>query len=251
MINVTEIDSYIWLCEIDNGPVNSLTRNVKQQLSDLIMRIDENRNLRVLIITGKGKYFCGGDDLKEAMVNSETNGLLVKNLIEFGVLMDAIASIKVPTIAAINGPAIGGGLELALTCDIRVASPSATFLAAGVNMGLTASGYRLPRTIGPAYAKRMLLTAQSIDAYKALQYGLITDLFETDNLIEKTIALAKVISNKAPLSIAATKEIINHSGTEEAKVLSQIRLQELSGSQDHGEALTAFREKRKPLFTGK
>ena len=162
-------------------------------------------------------------------------------------------SLSIPTIAAINGWCTGGGLELALACDIRIAADSSNYVGAAVNVGLTASGYRLPRIIGIGPAKRILLTGDKIDAQQALRFGLVTDLYPKDMLLEEAIRLATVIASKAPLALKATKQIVNISldlTAEESIVAQQEILEKLSQSEDHQEALIAFSEKRRPNFRG-
>ena len=167
--------------------------------------------------------------------------------------MDRFEALPIPIIAAINGWCVGGGLELALCADIRVAIPSSQFITAGVNVGLTASAIRLPRLIGVGRAKRILLTGEAINAQQAMDYGLITDVFEAKYLIAESIKMAQIIATKAPLAILSTKRIANKAfelSEEEAYLFQQKELEELSRSQDHKEALIAFSEKRKPNFKG-
>lgn len=248
------INHQILLLEIDNPPANSLSKKIKTQLVQIVEDIENNKELRCIIITGSGEKFCTGDDLKEAMSNSKTDGGIVKNLEAFGPMLDRLESLPIPTIAAINGWCIGGGVELALCCDIRIAVPKAKFITAGVNVGLVASTFRLPKLIGVGRAKRMLLTGQAIDAKKAESFGLVCDISEPENLIQDAIQIAKVIASKAPLSIQAAKRLVNISSDvsdDEGATLWKEALVQLAKSEDHREALTAFMEKRKPVFKGK
>ena len=121
--------------------------------------LEAEGDIRALVITGTGRAFCSGDDLKEQEA-AQAHGAEARKtqLGEFAGLLDRIEGLRMPTIAAVNGFCLGGGLELSLVCDIRIASSSASFVGAGVNVGLMASVYRLPRLIGIARAKHMLLT---------------------------------------------------------------------------------------------
>ncbi len=254
MIHKTIISKYIQLLEIDNPPANSLNKATKMQLVTMLKEIAEDSSLRCIIITGKGTTFCSGDDLKEALQNSNKEGGILKNLEEFQPIMDRIADLPIPVIAAINGWCIGGGMELALCCDIRMASTTAKFITAGVNVALSASAFRLPRLIGIASAKRMLLTGQAMEANEAKVVGLISDICEAADLREEAIALAEVIASKAPLAIQSVKRITNValdlSEAAGAK-LQQGEIAKLAMSQDHHTALAAFQAKRKPVFEGK
>ena len=144
-------------------------------------------------------------------------------------------------------------MELALCCDIRMATSTATFITAGVNVGLVASVFRLPKLIGIGRAKRMLLTGQAVNADQAKEFGLICDLSSPDTLLEDAIELAKIIASKAPLAVQAAKELVSQSSgvtEEEETKLWENTLLTLAKSKDHQEALTAFAEKRKPHFKG-
>ena len=253
MIHHTYISDHIQLLEIDNPPANSLNKATKQQLVAILKEIEQHALVRCLIITGKGKTFCSGDDLKEALQNSNKEGGILKNLQEFQPIMDQIEALPIPVIAAINGWCIGGGLELALCCDIRMANTHAKFITAGVNVGLSASAFRLPRLIGIASAKRMLLTGQAIDATQAKAFGLVSDVCEPENLRKNAIDLAEVIASKAPLAIQSVKRITNVAIdlTEAAGAkLQQLEISKLAMTQDHLRALAAFQAKKKPVFKG-
>jgi enoyl-CoA hydratase len=154
-------------------------------------------------------------------------------------------------IAAINGWCLGGGLELASVCDIRIAAAEARFVCSGVNVGLMASAYRLPRLIGLARAKHMLLTGSPVDAATADKFGLVTAVHAGDALRVQAVTLAERIASRAPLSVEATKRtaaLASDLSPEEAAALNAKELAVLSRSADHKAALAAFAEKREPVF---
>ncbi len=253
-IHKSKIGPHILLLELDNPPANSLSKIMKQRFSALLNEVEQDAAIRVLLLTGKGTKFCCGDDLKEAIGNTIKEGGIINNLKAFSEVIDRLEALTIPTVAVINGWCIGGGLELALCCDIRIATDDAQFISAGVNVGLTASGYRLPRLIGIGPAKRMLLTGEKITAAQALRFGLVTEIYPTDQLLPEAIRLAKVIASKAPLAIKATKQIANFAldvSQEESFASQQTILEQLASSADHQEALIAFSEKRPPSFKGR
>lgn len=253
-IHRTDINKHVVLLELDNPPANTLSKTMKVQFINLLAELEQNTLLRAIVITGKGTKFCSGDDLKEAAQNAKKPNGIINNLRNFSAVIDRFEALPIPIIAAINGWCIGGGLELALCCDIRVAVPNATFVSAGVNVGLTASAYRLPRIIGIGRAKRLLLTGDSINAQQAMDFGLITDIFKPENLLTEAIKLANLIATKAPLAIKATKRIANTAldlGIKEGHLNQQKELEKLGQTDDHKAALIAFSNKVKPIFEGK
>ncbi|MFK7979194.1 MAG: enoyl-CoA hydratase/isomerase family protein [Saprospiraceae bacterium] len=246
---------HIVLLEIENPPANSLSKIIKKRFIELLDELEEDKSIRALILTGKGNKFCVGDDLKEAIKNTELPlEVITKNLQKFGNIMDRVEALPFPVIAAINGWCIGGGLELALCCDIRLAVDSAQFICAGVNVGLTASGYRLPRIIGIGRAKQMLYTGTALPVQKAEQYGLVTGVYTEKKLLPAALEMAKIIATKAPLSVQATKRIVNtayETAYEDSQRIQEKELLTLAASEDYKNALRAFSAKQKPDFVGR
>ena len=250
-----KIGENVALLEIDNPPANALGSAMRRQFTTTLNELEADPSIRAIVITGRGRTFCSGDDLKEQEA-AQSAGLTSrqKQLAEFAGLLDRIEGLRVPVIAAVNGWCMGGGLELALCADIRIASADATFVCAGVNIGLMASAYRLPRLIGVARAKHMLLTGLPFDAETAEKFGLVTSVYKSDVLLEQATELAARIASRAPLSIEATKRMAGKAGDlspEDAANLTREELSVLVQSADHAEALAAFREKRAPIFKRK
>jgi enoyl-CoA hydratase/carnithine racemase len=234
---------------IDNPPRNALGTNIRERFLAELDTLEADHAVRCVIVTGTGAAFCSGDDLREA---ARRGASTQDSLRQFGKLLARIEAFRCPVIAQINGHAVGGGLELALCCDIRIASPNASFIAAGVNVGLMASVFRLPRLIGVARAKRMLLTGLPIDAVTAQEWGLVTDLVEAASLADDTLKLAQRIASRAPLSVEAVKRqagaAFDHTASE-AQAAARGELEVLANSNDHREGLAAFTERREPRFT--
>jgi len=240
----------VLLLEIDNPPANVLTTEVLAVLRRTLSETEADDLLRVIVFSACGRAFSGGADLKllGRDVAGPDHGEATS---DFLMLLEEIATRRIPTIAAINGHCVGGGLELALCCDVRLASVSATFVCAGVNVGLMASACRLPRLIGTSRAKAMLLTGLAYSASTAECWGLVTELHEPDELLPGALRLADRIATRAPLSVEATKRIADRAmnlSPREALELEAVELGLLLSTRDHREAVAAFLEKRTPVF---
>lgn len=236
------------LVEIDNPPANALGVSMRATMSTLLDALETDHSVRAMVLTGHGKAFCTGDDLREAAARGAVSPQAVA---EFNAMLDRIESFRATIVAAVNGHCVGGGLEVALCCDIRLASTAASFTAAGVNVGLMASAYRLPRVIGLAHAKAMLLTGLPASAEDALNSGLVTAVHDPEALLDAAIALATRIASRAPLSVEATKRIAGRAldmDREEAAKAMASEIEVLSASQDHADAVAAFAERREPDF---
>lgn len=244
-VHVQPVNDAVVLLEIDNPPMNPLGVEMRQTFMEALDQVEANDALRCLIVTGKGKAFCAGDDLKNV-------GPAGEDLAGFGRLLDRLEATRVPVIAAVNGWCVGGGFELACCCDLRIASTEAKFVCAGVNVGLMASTYRLPRLIGISRAKAMLLTGLPHDAETAERYGLVTGLHSAADLRAAAIMLAERIASRAPLSVEATKRTANRAldlSPEDWGAIAAPELRVLRKSADHKAAVVAFRERRDPVFT--
>jgi len=237
------------LLEIDNPPSNALAEAVRRQLEAELDQIETDHSLRAVVLTGRGKGFCSGDDLREAAARGDEARA---SLSQFGRLLDKVENLRVPVIGAINGHAVGGGLELALCCDIRLAAAEARFLAAGVNVGLMVSVYRLPRLVGTAAAASMILTGSAIDAAQALHIGLVTEVVPRVQLQSAAVDLAQRIATRAPLSVEASKRMIRQAfdlTPDAAREAAGGEVNALARSNDHREGVAAFVAKREPVFT--
>jgi enoyl-CoA hydratase len=225
------------LLELDHPPVNALSLAMRSELEAALAEIDADLDIRAVVLTGRGQAFCAGDDLIEAAGRGEAG---LEAIFGFNALMNRVEATRVPIIAAINGFCLGGGLELALACDIRLSSPDAIFTASGVNVGLMASVRRLPRLIGEGPAKALLLTGAPVDAETALIRGLVTGLHKS--VVKEALKLADRIATRAPLSVEAVKRVVGRPFDERAELTA------LFHSEDHQAALQAFAHKQAPTF---
>jgi enoyl-CoA hydratase/carnithine racemase len=244
-IHIERVSPRVLRLTIDNPPMNPLGADMREHFLRALSEVEADDSVRAIIVTGAGeRAFCGGDDLKDARPQAQ-------DLSSFGRLLERLDATRAPTIAAINGWCVGGGFELSLCCDIRIASTDARFVCAGVNMGLMASAWRLPRLIGVSRAKAMLLTGLPHDAETAERFGLVTSLHHPNALQEAAVVLAERIASRAPLSVEATKRIAARAPDLSAEAAAPLQAKELAvlrGSQDHREAVAAFRERREPTF---
>jgi len=251
-VNTERVGAHVLVAELDNPPRNILQSGMVSRLDSLLSEIDSDRDIRVLVVAGKGRAFCVGADLRggpgggPARLTEDTAGIAP--------MLSKLESTRVPVVALVNGACVGGGLELALRCDIRLASTEARFVAAGVNVGLVASADRLPRLIGVAAAKAMLLTGDAIDAQTALRFNLVTAVHPPGALRDAGLVLAERIASGAPLAVAAAKRIATRSPdltAEQGTLAVRAEAEALAKTADHAEAVRAFLDKRTPQFEGR
>ena len=246
----------IWTIDRE-ARMNSLSRPLLFAFGKLAREAVTNPSIRAIVITGRGeKAFCAGADLKERQGMSE-NDIRVQVELYRSELGPLDRSPK-PVIAAINGVAFGGGLELALVCDLRVAAAHAQVGLPETTLGIIpgAGGtQRVGRIVGDARAKELILLGRRLGAAEALAWGLVNRVTPAGtDLIEDTLAFIEPIANGAPLAQAAALEAIDRSfdvGLELGMELEKVSYDKVLVSEDRREALAAFAEKRKPVFTGR
>lgn len=245
-----------WVTLNRPGAMNALSRGLVGELRAVVRALRGEPWVRAIVVTGAGdKSFCAGADLKErrSMSLDDTRAFLT----DLGAALDELAHFPAPVIAAMNGVAFGGGLELALACDLRLA-------ADGIEMGLLearlgiipgAGGtQRLPRIAGMAVAKELIFTGRRITAARAAELGIVSRVLPPSELAVAAEKLAAEIAECAPLAVAAAKRTIDN-GTAlalgEALALERASYETVLTSEDRNEGLAAFAEKRPPKFTGK
>lgn len=248
VLTIERSDSVVTIT-IDRAPVNALPPDVWQALATTFDELGDDLSVRAIVLTGGDGRFCAGADIR-VLTEPEPDADRAAMLTIVGLAAERARACRVPIIAAIDGPAHGGGLELALACDLRIGSSNATFAAAGVNMGLIASVRSLAETVGEAAARHMLLTAQRIDAEQALHWNVITEL--SDDPLTRALELADQIAAKPPLAVEATKKGLNALSVLEPELHDTLvteTFRELADSADHAEAIAAFLDKRPGTFT--
>lgn len=239
----------------ENG-YNALDYATFLELHESLIKIKESDFYKTVIITGAGsKAFTAGADLKERinMGSKEVQDYLEKARETYR----EIETLPQPVIAAVNGLCIGGGLEMSLACDLRIAASHSLFSLPEVKIGIipgVGGTQRLLRAVGDLYAKELILTGKKITAERALSIGLINESVDGKTVLERAIEIAEEINQNAPLSVRESKAAINFGRTvtfEEGLVYEAEAYARVLKTEDRNEALAAFREKRKPVFRGR
>jgi len=219
------------------------------------LELDRNR-FRAVILTGAGdKAFCAGGDLKERKGLSEGEWVLQHEFFER--TFRHVLNCPVPVIAAVNGAAYGGGLELVLQCDFAYAARGARFALSEVTLGIMPGGggtQTLPRVVGERRAKELILAAKPFTAEQALAWGVVNEVFEPDALLDGALAIARRIAGNAPLAVRQAKHSIHHGLQMDINsgMLFEIEAyQRMVKSEDRVEGVRAFNEKRQPVFKGR
>jgi methylglutaconyl-CoA hydratase len=234
---------------------NALSRALVEGLGAATAAVASEREIRAVVVTGNGATFCAGADLKErrGFTLDETRAFLER----LNAVIDGVADLRCPVIAAINGPAFGGGLELALACDLRLASEGAAMGLVETRLGIIpgAGGtQRLARLVGVARAKEAVFTGRRFDAATARAWGIVSEVVPAGGLEEAAGRLAEEIAGAAPLAVAAAKRAIDGGSSlalADGLALERQCYETVLGTADRDEGLAAFAEKRRPVFRGK
>lgn len=231
--------------------LNALNKETIEELSNAFGKLESNEDIRVIILTGSGeKAFVAGADIKEF---KDFDGKQGQQLAQVGqtILFNKIENLKKPVIAAVNGYALGGGLELAMSCHFRIASNNALLGLPEVTLGLI-PGYggtqRLPKLIGKGRAMQAIMTAEMFKAEKAEQIGLVNEVVALDELLPRAKKIASKIAFNSPVAISKAIEVINLSDSDKGFEAEINAFGELFEAEDFKEGTTAFLEKRKPNF---
>lgn len=253
---ICEINDGIGVISINNPPVNALTAAVMAELDQTIDELANNRSLQVVIVTGAGeKAFVAGADIKQFAELDQESG---RDLVRKGqIIYSKLSALKQPVIAAIHGYAMGGGCELALACDIRIASENAAISLPEVSLAVI-PGYggtqRLPRLVGTGQALSMIFTGDPLNAAEAFRIGLVDKIVPNGEVLNEAKAMAKKIKSRAPLAVQAAKRAVYEGLTgslEEGLHIEAGLFSELCLTEDQKEGANAFFEKRKPNYQGK
>lgn len=239
------------LVTISNPPANTWTRDGLIALKQLVVDLNADRDIYALVITGEGdKFFSAGADLNQFKDGDPAVGAELGR--RFGEAFETLAAFRGVAIAAINGFAMGGGLEVALACDIRICETQAKMGLPEAKVGLlpAAGGtQRLPWVVGEGWAKRMILCGEQVDADTALRIGLIEEVVGKGEALERALALAEQVGNQSPVSVAYCKQLINAARFRpmaDNLPVEREMFVALFDTEDQTEGVNAFLEKRKP-----
>jgi enoyl-CoA hydratase len=234
---------------------NSFTSQMFDEIELIIKQIENDHDLLCIVLTGEGKHFCAGIDISLlAQTSSEWS---LRNVNPLHARLTRWENMTCPTIAAINGACMGGGLEYALTCDIRVAAADAVFSTPEVSFGVSpdmGGSQRLPRAVGASMAKKLLLTGEKFDAQEAWRIGVVDELVEPERLLERAMELANKIASQPPMAARIAKKAVNlamESSLQAGMLFEQVQSIYTLGTADNKEAAAAFLEKRAPHFKGR
>ncbi|HEX5147604.1 MAG TPA: enoyl-CoA hydratase-related protein, partial [Candidatus Limnocylindrales bacterium] len=235
--------------------LNALTVTVKQEILAALRAVDRDRTVRVVVLTGSGRAFCAGQDLKERLA-PDAAPLAVELRERYNPIIRAMRALDRPIVGAINGVAAGAGASLAFACDIRLAAGGATFMLAFGRIGLvpdSGATWLLPRLVGPAKAAELALLGEPLSAADAERFGLVARVVAPHLLAAEARQIAARLAGLAPRALALTKQALQRSWSIDldAALEDEAYRQGIAGSTaDHGEGLAAFLEKRAPRFTG-
>ncbi|KLN53118.1 enoyl-CoA hydratase/isomerase family protein [Variovorax paradoxus] len=248
-----EVSEYVAVVRLDKPPVNALDRATRRRLIEIFDEVSERSDVRVAILTGTGKFFCSGADLKDRPDAEKAGDFLDHNrwTRETG---NAIRECAKPVIAAVNGPALGAGFGLMAACDIFLASEDATFAMPEINVGLAGGVSMLRTMVGRSFTRRMFFTGMKVPAAELYRRGVLDEVVPAGQLMPLAMEIAQEIASKAPLAVAYAKQAANMMDLmpqRDGYRFEQNITMALAKTEDAQEARKAFLEKRKPVYKGR
>lgn len=256
---LTEIDQSVARLTLNRPEVlNSFNRRMAVELREALEAAALDPAVRAVLLTGAGRAFCAGQDLAEVIPAPDGPPIDLGDIVHdsYNPIIRAIRHMDKPVVCAVNGAAVGAGANLALACDIVLASSGASFVQAFVKIGLipdSAGTFFLPRLVGLQRATAMMMLGEKITAARALEIGMIYQVCEPESLAESALALARTLAALPTRALGLTKRGLNASLSNglDAQLALEEELQRLAGgTRDYTEGVTAFVQKRKPVFTG-
>ncbi|MEG0258951.1 MAG: enoyl-CoA hydratase [Lysinibacillus sp.] len=251
-----QVDEGVAVVAIQRPPANALSQGLIAEVHELLNIIEHDENVRVVMLYGEGRFFSAGADIKEFtdVTSGEEFAKLAKNGQQ---VFERVESFPKPVIAAIHGAALGGGLELAMSCHMRFVTEKAKLGLPELQLGIIpgfGGTQRLPRYVGVAKAAEMMFTSEPITGAEAVEWGLANRAYTDETLVDETLKIAKKIAKKSPIALKATIQTLQYAkpasfyeGIQaEAKAFGTVFV-----SEDAKEGIQAFIEKREPVFSGK
>ncbi len=262
LVEIETVDTSVRIVRLNRPDrLNALSIDLAVELDEVLATVGADNEARIVVLTGAGRGFCSGLDLKDYGIIPNIDGLSVHRIASrsmgiYSQLTRRLRAIPQPVIAAVNGPAFGGGMCLALGADLRIAGASAEFNATGIVNGLTSAemgaGWILPRLIGSANSNDLLLTGRRIDAAEALRMGLVSRVVDDDALLDEALAMAASMSKYSHHGLEATKQSLwveQEISSLHAAIEFEDRNQLMAGFTDNlPEAIRAFDQGREPVY---
>lgn len=251
-----KVEDGVAIVTIARPPANALSRGIIAEINELLDAVENDDAVRVLVLHGEGRFFSAGADIKE--FTEVSTGEEFSKLASHGqAVFERVETFPKPVIAAIHGAALGGGLELAMSCHIRFVTETAKLGLPELQLGLIpgfGGTQRLPRYVGVAKAAEMLFTSDPISGAEAVQWGLANRAFADEELLDATLQLAKKVAKKSPIALKNAIQALQYA--KPASFYEGIQVEAKSFgtvfvSADAQEGIQAFIEKREPVFTGK
>jgi enoyl-CoA hydratase len=253
---LVDIEENVATVTINRPPVNPLNTQVFKELSEVFAKLDENDEVRAVVLTGSGeKAFVAGADINE-MAGLDLVGINKMNKVSRAVFSQIENATK-PVIAALNGMALGGGFELALACDLRISSEKAKFAFPEVGLGIIPGGggtQRLQKIVGQGVAKELLYFGDMFDAAKALELHIVNEIVPVDKVLSTAKEWAKKLASKPPVALQMLKLAVNtgsNTDIESGLIIESACFGNAFSTEDRKEGLNAFVEKRKPVYAGR
>ncbi len=249
-----EIIGHVALLHLANPPVNALSTALMDELTRELDRISEDDSVRAVVLTGEGRVFCAGADLKSRSETIKGPGDLPMHSRRTRECFHAIRECSKPVVAAINGAALGAGLAIMASCDILVCASTATVGLPEINVGLLGGGRHGMRLFGHSRLRRMALTGMRVDGDELYRLGIVEASVPADQVVQAAMEIAQEIAEKSPLSVRLAKNTLN--AIEEMSLRDGYRYEQdmtaaIAKTEDAVEARLAFLEKRAPVFTGR
>lgn len=250
------VEDGVAIATINRPPANALSRSLIMEVDELLNEVENNEEVRAIVLHGEGKFFSAGADIKE--FTQVSSGEEFSELSASGQkVFERVENFEKPVIAAIHGAALGGGLELAMSCHMRFVTETAKLGLPELQLGLIpgfAGTQRLPKYVGVAKAAEMMLTSEPISGLEAVQYGLANRAYSDEQLLEETLLIAKKTAKKSPVSVKAALKMLQytkHASYHEGVKAEAAAFGEVFVSEDAKEGIQAFLEKREAQFKGK
>lgn len=254
VVKLEVVEDHVALVQLANPPVNAHSQRLLEEVAWTFDTISDREDIRVAVLTGEGKCFCAGADIKERVGKAREAGDHWQNSRRAREAYHSIMECQKPVIAAINGPALGGGLALAASCDILLASETGCLGLPEINVGLLGGGRHAQRLFGHSRLRRMMLTGLRVFGPELYRLGVVEACTAPEQLLDEALAIAREIAGKSPIASKLAKHALNQiesMSLRDGYRFEQSMTGELGKTEDSKEAMRAFVEKRAPVFTGR